>query len=89
MKSVKTVVWSPSARLRGRLQTDLSKGGIGLNRRYISGLLTGSFLGAALGVLLASRQQSQRKLLRNGKMEKTARKAMDGLSRGVSDILHR
>lgn len=60
------------------------------NRSYWSGLLAGGLMGAILGMAISSRQKPHRKLMMQpGEIGDQARKVMNGISKGMGEMLRR
>ncbi|KUK30975.1 MAG: hypothetical protein XD63_1769 [Thermoanaerobacterales bacterium 50_218] len=61
-----------------------------MKRNYFTGLVTGWFVGAMLGMLFASRRRTDWGMLAGSrKMQDRARKVFRGISRGMMEVLRR
>lgn len=61
-------------------------------RGYFNGLLTGGLMGAIFGLMFASRQKPNRKLVLragSGHVRDRAKKVFRGISRGMVEMLRR
>jgi gas vesicle protein len=61
-----------------------------MKRDYFTGLVTGGFVGAMLGMLFARRQKSDwRNPAESRKLQERSKKVLRGISRGMMGVLRR